>query len=85
LEWAQRSRVIDRADAALLLELVVVAADDTGPAEATRSAGRGVNRAVEIATVAARHGVAEKTIWRRRARALAALQAASAQYLAAVA
>jgi hypothetical protein len=84
LEWAQRSGVIDRAEAALLLELAV-AANDTSPAAATSSLGRGVNRAVEIAAVAARHGVVEKTIWRRRARALTALQAASARYLAAVA
>jgi hypothetical protein len=84
LEWAQRSGVIDRADAALLLELVI-AADETGSAERTRSAGRSVNRTAEIAAVAARHGVHEKTIWRRRARALTALQAASGHYLAAVA
>jgi hypothetical protein len=84
LEWAQRSGVIDRAEAALLLELAV-AADSTGSAERTRSAGRGVNQRVEIAAVAARHGVHEKTIWRRRARALGALQAVSGRYLAAVA
>jgi hypothetical protein len=84
LEWAQRSGVIDRAEAALLLELVV-AADEIGPAERSRSAGRSVNRRAEIAAVAVRHGVVEKTIWRRRARALTALQAASGRYLAAVA
>jgi hypothetical protein len=83
LEWAQRSGVIDRAEAALLLELVVVA-DAIGPTERARSAGS-VNRKAEIAAVAARHGVAEKTIWRHRARALTALQAVSGRYLAAVA
>jgi hypothetical protein len=84
LEWAQRSGVIDRADAALLLELVA-AAVDSGAAERARLADRSVNRRAEIAAVAARYGVHEKTIWRRRARALGALQAASGRYLAAVA
>jgi hypothetical protein len=84
LEWAQRSGVIDRADAALLLELVA-AAEDSGAMERTRLAGRSVNRRAEVAAVAARHGVVEKTIWRRRARALTALQAAGGRYLAAVA
>jgi hypothetical protein len=84
LEWAQRSGVIDRAAAALLLELVL-AGDEAGTAEPTRALVRHVNRRAEIAAVAARHGVAEKTIWRRRARALGALQVVSAQYLAAVA
>jgi hypothetical protein len=84
LEWARRSGVIDRAEAALLLELVV-AADEVGLAERRRSAGRSVNQRAEIAAVAARHGVHAKTIWRRRARALGALQAASGRYLAAVA
>jgi hypothetical protein len=85
LEWARRSGVIDRADAALLLELVVAADEDSGATHRARLAGRSVNRRSEIAAVAARHGVVEKTIWRHRARALAALQAASGRYLAAVA
>ncbi len=84
LEWAQRSGVIDRADAALLIELMR-AADGMGQADRDVSAGRGLNRADEVSAVAARHGVHEKTIWRRRARALSALRDASGQYLAAVA
>jgi hypothetical protein len=84
LEWAQRTGVIDRADAALLVELML-AADEARAADQDAAAGRGLNRAREISAVAARHGVHEKTIWRRRARALSALRDASGQYLAAVA
>jgi hypothetical protein len=53
--------------------------------EAGDGTHRGVNIAAEIADVAERHGVHAKTIWRRRARALTALQQASSDYLAAVA
>ena len=84
LEWAQRTGVIDRADAALLIELML-AADGARAADQDAAAGRGLNRAKEISAVAARHGVHEKTIWRRRARALDALRDARGQYVAAVA
>lgn len=82
LQWAQRSGVVDLADVALLIDLVA-AAERLAPAgDGTH---RGVNVAAEIADVAERHGVHAKTIWRRRARALTALQQASSDYLAAVA
>ncbi len=84
LEWAQRTGVIDRADAALLIELML-AADGVNESDRRAAPGRGLNRADEVSAVAARHGVHEKTIWRRRARALSALRDASGQYLAAVA
>jgi hypothetical protein len=66
---------------ALLIDLV--AASERGAAHC--AGRRGVNIAAEIAAVADLHGVHPKTIWRRRARALSALQQASGDYLAAVA
>jgi hypothetical protein len=84
LEWAQRTGVIDRCDAALLVDLMR-AADATGLTDWDISSGRGLNRAGEVSAVAARHGVHQKTIWRRRARVLRALREASGRYLAAVA
>lgn len=81
LAWAQRCGVVDASDVALLIDLIA-AAEHVG-AEAVGH--RGVNVAAEIAAVADRHGVHAKTIWRRRARALAALQQARGDYLAAVA
>jgi hypothetical protein len=81
LEWAQRRGVVDSTDVALLIDLVA-AAERLEPAVGTH---RGVNTAAEVAVVAARYGVHAKTIWRRRARVLAALREASADYLAAVA
>jgi hypothetical protein len=84
LEWAQRTGVIDRGDAALLIELML-AADGVNESDRHAAPGRGLNSADEVSAVAARHGVHQKTIWRRRARALSALRDASGRYLAAVA
>lgn len=82
LAWAHRSGVIDASDLALLIDLIVVSDQVASPAAGGH---RGVNAATEIAAVADQHGVHAKTIWRRRARALAALQQARGDYLAAVA
>lgn len=82
LAWAQRCGVIDARDVALLIDLIVVCDVVGSPVAGSH---RGVNIAAEIAAVAERHGVHAKTVWRRRARALAALQRARGDYLAAVA
>lgn len=76
LSWATRRGVISHSDAQLLTELTATAhlVDVT--------ARRGRNVAAEISRVATRHGVHERTVRRRRDRAMAALQSARADYLA---
>jgi hypothetical protein len=81
LGWAQRSGLVERADVALLVDLVL-AADRTAGAGTAR---RGLTVAAELAYVANLRGVHPQTIRRHRDRTLAALRAARDQYLAAVA
>ncbi|HEY3713175.1 MAG TPA: hypothetical protein VGL39_01510 [Jatrophihabitantaceae bacterium] len=83
LGWAHASGAIDRSDAALLLDLV--AAAHRTDAQADRVPRRGLNAAADISLVAARWGVNEKTIRRRRDRVLGVLRDARGDYLAAVA
>ena len=82
LDWAQRSGVVDAADVALLIDLIAVSDKVASPVVGGH---RGVNITAEITAVADQHGVHAKTVWRRRSRALAALQQARGDYLAAVA
>ena len=81
LIWARSSGVVNQRDVVLLIDLVRAAART----DAEDGVRRGLNVAAEIAEVAALYGVNEKTIRRRRDRALTALRRASAEYLAAVA
>jgi hypothetical protein len=83
LEWARDAGVIDQRDVALLLDLVAAAylTDD----RVDRAPRRGLNAAADVSMVAARCGVNEKTIRRRRDRALVALRDVRSDYLAAVA
>jgi len=80
LEWAQRSGIVTAADVALIVELMAIA---DRLASDPRSGG--LNVGAEIAEMARRRRVNEKTIRRHRDRALSALRLASADYAAAVA
>jgi hypothetical protein len=83
LEWAQASGALGGQDVALLLDLVAAAhrTDD----ELDQVQRRGLNIAAEVRLVAAWWGVNEKTVRRRRDRALGALREVRDDYFAAVA
>lgn len=81
LEWAHLSGVIGGGEIQLLIDLIR-AADAT---EGSVGIRRGLNIAADIAHVAAQRGVNEKTIRRRRDRALAALRQAGTDYRSQVA
>jgi len=72
LEWATGKGVVTDHDATILLELA-----------STEVAGtlRGLNSGAEIRAVAARHGINEKTVRRRRDRALRSLVSVREVYL----
>ena len=83
LDWARAAGAIARCDVLLLLDLIAAAnGTDDGVGHGPR---RGLNVAAEITLVAARWGVNEKTVRRRRDRALNALRDVRDDYLAAVA
>ncbi len=83
LVWARRAGAIDGDQVRLLLDLVEVAHRTDGQAE--RVQRRGLNVAADIEVVAARWGLNERTVRRRRDRALVALREVRGAYLAAVA
>ena len=72
LEWATGNGVVTARDAAILLELASVE---------VAGVVRGLSSAAEIAAVAARRGVNEKTVRRSRDRAVRALAGARQAYL----
>jgi len=72
LEWATGKGVVTDQDAAILLELASLEVAGTV---------RGLNSAAEIRAVAGRHGVNEKTVRRRRDRAVRSLVSAREAYL----
>jgi hypothetical protein len=72
LQWATGKGVVTDHDATILLELASIEVAGTV---------RGLNSGAEIRAVAARHGVNEKTVRRRRDRALRSLVSAHEAYL----
>lgn len=83
LDWALASGVIDRDEAALLLELIE--ASDEVVDRDTPWTKRGVCPQAAVHLVAERRGVCGKTVRRRRDRILAALHESTERYLAEVA
>lgn len=83
LDWALASDVIERDDAALLLDLV--AAGEVVADQDTPWTRRGICSQAAVRRVAERRGVCGKTIRRRRDRIVAALRESTGRYLADVA
>lgn len=82
LVWALSRGVIAERDARLLLDLVAAARRTDARAHPSR---RGLNVRADVDEVAARWGIDEKTVRRRRDRAVLALRNARATYLSEVA
>lgn len=83
LGWALAARVIDRADALLLLDLVA-AGDEVADVGTPRTL-RGTCSQAAVLRVAAHRGVCGKTVMRQRDRVVATLRESAARYLAEVA
>jgi hypothetical protein len=78
LNWAARTRVIDPAEADLLLELVGTSR------QVTAEQGETANQREVLHRIAERRGVCPRTLRRRRQRVIARLREAGPAYLAAV-